>query len=274
METIHKSGTGLTVKSGDINVCYDDNGEGTIPIIFLHGFPFDRTMWQPQLNFLSKSNRVIAYDIRGYGKSEVGSEKSSISLFTKDLIAFMDALQIDKAIVCGLSMGGYIVLKALTTNPERFKAVILADTQCVADTEEGKAGRMKAIGQIKEKGLEEFAEGFIKKIFWSETLVNNKELVENIKQVILKTNHDTVTGTLSALAEREETCSTLENIKIPVLILCGENDQVTPPEKSRAMHDKIKGSVLYSISNAGHMSSLEQPDFFNNYVSLFVDEIK
>lgn len=273
METIHKSGYGLSVKIDDINIGYDDLGEGNIPIIFLHGFPFDRTMWQPQMEFLSKSNRVIAYDIRGYGKSDSGTQKFTIDQFSNDLIEFMDALQIDKAVVCGLSMGGYILLNALASNPGRFKAVILSDTQCVADTEEGKAGRMKAIEQVKEKGLEEFAEGFLKKIFWTETLTHQKELTEKIRQVILNTKQETVTGTLLALAERNETCSTLEKIDIPVMILCGENDQVTPLEKSQMMHAKINGSVLYVIKNAGHMSSLEQPEFFNNYVSVFLTEI-
>jgi 3-oxoadipate enol-lactonase len=134
MEATQAVEKNLYVDINGITICYDDFGKGLLPIIFIHGFPFDKSSWQPQLDFLRQTHRVIAYDIRGFGNSTSGKEKESIRLFADDLIQFMDALEIDKAIVCGLSMGGYILLNAAFRYPERFEAIVLSDTQCIADS--------------------------------------------------------------------------------------------------------------------------------------------
>src|SRR5689334_21491870 len=132
METLQTTGNDIQIQVNGTTVCYDDLGKGKIPILFIHGFPFDKTSWQPQMQFLKSTNRVIAYDIRGFGKSAAGNEKASIGLFADDLVQLLDALQLDKVIACGLSMGGYILLNALSRYPERFDAIILSDTQCIA----------------------------------------------------------------------------------------------------------------------------------------------
>ncbi|MBK5286416.1 MAG: alpha/beta hydrolase, partial [Bacteroidia bacterium] len=113
METMLTTGADININLNDITICYDDFGKGVIPILFIHGFPFDKSSWQPQMEFLKNTHRVIAYDIRGFGKSTAGDKKISISLFADDLIKLMDALELQKAIVCGLSMGGYILLNAV-----------------------------------------------------------------------------------------------------------------------------------------------------------------
>src|SRR5690606_2259848 len=120
----------------NFNLSYDDVGEGELPVIFLHGFPFDKTMWREQIDFLKTSFRVIACDIRGFGSSKDEESRLSIDLFGEDLIAFMDKLAINKAIICGLSMGGFIALNVLNRFPDRFEAVILCDTQCIDDSPE------------------------------------------------------------------------------------------------------------------------------------------
>lgn len=270
MPTANTTGTDLFIKVGDVKICYTDLGIGTTPIIFIHGFPFDKSTWQPQLDFLSTSYRVIAYDIRGYGQSEKGAHKASINLFATDLVAFMDALNIEKAIVCGLSMGGYILMNACKENPERFAAIILSDTQCIADSEETKAGRNKAITLIKAGGIVDFTEGFVKKIFTVDTIANNTELVNKITDVILLTSTDTITDSLAALAEREEMCTSLDKINVPAMILCGADDVVTPLEQARFLQRNISDANLYIISKAAHLSNLEQPSDFNNHLLRFV----
>jgi len=132
------TGHDINIKLNGLTISYDDLGKGAVPIIFIHGFPFDKSSWQPQMEFFKKTNRVIAYDIRGFGKSSSGNEKESIRLFADDLIKFMDGLEITKAIVCGFSMGGYILLNAVCHYPKRFDAIILSDTQCIADSVETK----------------------------------------------------------------------------------------------------------------------------------------
>jgi 3-oxoadipate enol-lactonase len=266
-----------TVKFKTINgasIYFDDFGEGETPIIFIHGFPFDKSSWQPQMDFLGKTNRVIAYDIRGFGKSTAGHEKISIQLFANDLINFMDALAIKKAIVCGLSMGGYILLNAVHQYPERFKAIILSDTQCIADSAEAKDKRMQTVTKIKTDGLQEFADGFVKNIFCQQSKDNKKELVESIKNIILNTPSQTITDTLIALAQRSETCSVLQQITLPVLLLCGSEDKVTPVEQAEFMHRNISNSTLQTISNAGHMANMEQPEVFNQHIVAFIANLE
>ena len=142
-----------TVDIEGVTISFDDFGKGEIPIIFIHGFPFDKSSWQPQMAFLKKTHRVIAYDIRGFGASITNDEQESIGLFSNDLVKFMDTLAIKKAIVCGLSMGGYILLNAVHRFPDRFEAIILSDTQCIADTEAAKEKRSQSILQIKAEGI-------------------------------------------------------------------------------------------------------------------------
>jgi pimeloyl-ACP methyl ester carboxylesterase len=270
VRTVHPKGKDINVNLKGVTICCDDFGSGNIPIIFIHGFPFDKSSWEPQMEFLKHTHRVLAYDIRGFGKSTLGEENMTISLFADDLVELMDVLQINKAVACGLSMGGYILLNAVNRYPERFEALILSDTQCIADSPEGKEKRYKTIDQINEEGLKDFAEGFVKNVFCPDSLENKKELVEKIKDIILTTSSITITGTLSALAQRPEMCSTLNEILIPVLILCGEEDTITPMSKSEFLNHNIANSQLHSIDKAGHLSNLEQPEEFNRYLTPFI----
>ncbi|SDM00428.1 Pimeloyl-ACP methyl ester carboxylesterase [Daejeonella rubra] len=272
-------GHNLTIPVNNFYLSYDDVGEGSIPIIFLHGYPFDKTMWQAQLDFLKPYYRLIPCDIRGFGKSKDEDSLLSIDLFGEDLIAFLDKLNIDKAIICGLSMGGYIALNVLKRFPDRFSALILCDTQCIADTAEVKAKRYKIIDEIAVDGVTNFNEGFIKSVFHKDSLSYKKDLVEKLRSVVFSNSQHIITMGLTALAERSETCSALNEITIPTLIICGNEDKVTPLAQSEFLNTTIKGSVLHVIDDAGHVSNLEQPDEFNKHLlafltSLSVDDVE
>ncbi|MGB3005116.1 MAG: alpha/beta fold hydrolase [Chitinophagaceae bacterium] len=269
METAIK-GYNLTIPVNNFHLSYDDVGEGDIPIIFLHGYPFDKTMWQPQLDFLKSSYRLISCDIRGFGKSTDEVSPLSIDLFGEDLIALMDKLGIDKAIVCGLSMGGYIALNVQQRFPDRFEAMVLCDTQCIADTPEVKEKRYKSIDAIESDGVADFNEGFIKKVFHKDSLSNKKDLVGQLRSVVFSNSKHIITQGLVALAERSETCSTLNKTTIPTLIICGREDEVTPLVQSEFMNATIKGSIFQVIDNAGHVSNLEQPQIFNKHLLDFL----
>ncbi len=269
MEPLTK-GYNLTIPLSGFLLSYDDVGEGSTPIICLHGYPFDKTMWQGQLDFLKSSNRIIACDLRGFGKSTDEETHLSIDLFSEDLIAFMDKLNIDKAIVCGLSMGGYIALNALKRFPNRFVALILCDTQCIADTVEVKEKRYKTIDAIRLNGVADFNEGFVKSVFHKDSLRDKNDLVEKLREVVLANSQLIITKGLTALAERSETCSILNAITIPTLIICGRADELTPLVQSEFMHLSIKGSKLRVIENAGHVSNLEQPVEFNKQMLNFL----
>lgn len=260
----------LTIPVNQFPLSYDDLGEGKIPMIFLHGFPFDKSMWQGQLEFLKTDYRVIACDIRGFGKSTDEVTSLRIDLFSEDLIAFMNSLHIEKAIICGLSMGGFIALNAIQKFPDRFAALILCDTQCIADTAEVKAKRYKIIEDIAANGVTDFNEGFIKSVFHTDSFSNKKELVESLRKVVFANSPHIISIGLTALAERTETCAALSSITVPTLIICGREDAVTPLAQSESMHAAIKGSVLKVIDDAGHVSNLEQPQLFNKYLLDFL----
>ena len=273
MET-QKNGLNLTMQVNNLDLSYDDVGAGPIPIIFLHGFPFDKTMWQGQLDFLKSTHRVLACDIRGFGASRDEQSSLSIELFADDLIAFMDKLKIEKATICGLSMGGFIALNAQKRFPQRFEALILCDTQCIADTSEVREKRYKTIDEIEANGPANFNEGFIKNVFHEDSLSQKKEEVKLVRRIVFSNSKHIITMGLRALAERSETCSTLNQIATPTLIICGREDAVTPLVQSEFMHRSIKGSLLRIIEHAGHVSNLEQPFEFNKHLYDFLVTLK
>ena len=255
-------------------VSYNDEGKhGSPVIIFIHGFPFNKSMWNLQVASLKDNYRLIRYDIRGHGDSDAGNEVFSIDLFVNDLISLMDALKIDHAIVCGLSMGGYIALNAIEKYSERFDALILSDTQCIADTPEAKEKRTKAIESIKKNGVEKYAGESIKNLFAAESFISRVKEVADIKGMIIKTSVESLCNTLLALSVRKETCHILSEIKVPVLIMVGNEDIITPPDAARFMHEKIKGSSLKIIGHAGHLSNLENPEEFNLQLKKFLASV-
>lgn len=238
---MRNSGKNIKIIANNITVSYTDEGSDNAPvIIFIHGFPLNKTMWNKQVGELKGNYRVIAYDIRGHGNTDVGDYDFSIELFVKDLLSLMDALKIDKTILCGFSMGGYIALKAIENNPERFNALLLCDTNCTEDKPEAKEKRMKAIESIKEKGLEQYAEESLKKLFAPKSFSKHIKEIAIVKDMIMKTSKQSLYKTLHALAERKETCSKLHEIKVPVLIMVGKEDEITSPNVALSMHEKNK----------------------------------
>jgi 3-oxoadipate enol-lactonase len=247
------------------------------PIIFLHGFPFSHKMWTfpgGQTEALSGTNRIIAYDVRGHGESEVGTGHYTIEFFVDDLIALMDHLTIHKAILCGLSMGGYIALRFIERNPERVLGLVLCDTRSEADSNEGKIKRAAAIKNVQINGMKAYAADSVKILFAPESLERKPDAVKLIQSVIERTAPLSIFGTQLALASRTDTTASLPNIKCPTLIMVGEKDQLTPPSASQAMHEKIPGSELRIIPNAGHISNMENSEEFNKHLIEFVAKIK
>jgi len=272
---MRQPGKNINIKANNITVSYNDEGPDNAPvIIFIHGFPLNKSMWENQEKALKDNYRVITYDIRGHGNSELGAIDFSIDLFVKDLLCFMDALKIEKTIICGLSMGGYIALNAIENHPERFSALILSDTNCTADTYAGKEKRMNAIKSIKENGVEELANYLIPNLFAAESFNRDLKEIQDVREMIVKTSTQSLYNSLHALAERKETCGKLSEIKVPVLIIVGTEDVITPLDAARFMQSKIKGSLLRIIEHAGHLSNLENPYEFNSQLKKFVKSLK
>jgi len=267
-------GSNIKLVINDLSVSYNDEGKTGDPVlIFIHGFPFNKSMWNKQTEALKENYRVIAYDVRGHGNSDAGTEDFSIDLFAEDLLNLMDALKIDKAMLCGLSMGGYIALNAVENYPDRFDALILSDTTCTADTPEAKEKRMKTIESIRKDGVEKFADESVKNLFAPESFSTKKLEIAAVKEMIVNTTEESLCKTLRAFYERKETCSKLPDIYVPVLIMVGNEDKITPLTAAQFMNEKIKDSLLSIIEHAGHLSNIENPSEFNNQLEEFVSTI-
>lgn len=255
----------------------DVGSQNSTPIIFIHGFPFSHKMWNfpgGQIDALSATNRVIAYDIRGHGESEVGSAHYAIELFVDDLFALMDHLNIPKAILCGLSMGGYIALRAVERNPERVIGLVLCDTKSEADGNEAKIKRANGIKFIQANGMKYYAQDYVKIVFAPSSFDAHPESIKAIQSIVERTAPTAIFGSLLALAARTDTTVSLPKITCPTLILVGEKDTLTPLAASQAMKDNIPGAEMFVIANAGHISNMENPAEFNKHLIAFVTKIK
>ena len=227
-------------------------------IIFIHGFPYDHTMWKAQIDELSKNCFCVAYDIRGLGESPVGDGQYTMESFVDDLETIIDELKLDKPVLCGLSMGGYIGLRAI----ERFEE----------DNNEGKLKRAAAIKRINIEGLAPFAKDFITNCFGDNYKQHNKDEFE--KRIAKSSGFDPVgvKGSLLAMLGRNDTTEYLSNIKIPVLVICGENDALTPSLVMKAMADKINGAEFVIVKNSGHMSPIENQIKVNEAIKKFLEK--
>lgn len=256
---------------------YIDIGISTAaPVVFIHGFPFSHKMWTfpgGQTEALAGSYRVIGYDVRGHGESEIGDGQYTIELFVDDLIGLLDHLGILKAILVGLSMGGYIALRTIERHPDRVRGLVLCDTKSEADSNEAKIKRAASIKSIKANGPRVFAESFVAGVFTPESFTAKPEAVKAIQSTIERTAPISLCGTTLALAARTDTSSSLPGITVPVLIMVGDRDLLTPPSVSQAMKEKIPNSELHLIPNSAHLSNIENPEVFNKHLMEFLGKL-
>lgn len=244
-----------------------------LPVVFIHGFPFSQKMWEPQMDVMPNNIHAIAYDIRGHGLSVVGDGQYTIELFVDDLIALLNHIDVEKAILCGLSMGGYIALRAYERHPNRVRGLILCDTKSESDTDSMKIKRAVTMKSVKITGVQAFAEDFVISIFWEKTFERNPSAIAFVKQIISANSPFGICGTLLALASRTDTTSVLSSINIPTCIIVGEHDKLTPPSDAQTMHTMITGSELHILPNAAHMSNLENTQEFNAQLIAFLKKL-
>ncbi|MDH4036048.1 MAG: alpha/beta hydrolase [Candidatus Krumholzibacteria bacterium] len=254
----------MHAKINGTTIHFVETGETQSPtVLFVHAFPLSSAMWGAQMEAAGHSHRCIAYDIRGLGHSEVGDGQYTIEGGVDDLIALLDYLDIERVVAVGLSMGGYITLRALARNPERFQAAVLCDTRSEADDDAGKIGRANAAAAVKRDGADVFAESFLPTVFAPESFHTRPRAIEHARHIVGMTSPLAIAGHLIAMAGRTDTTGSLASIAVPTLILVGENDTRTPHASSRAMHERIPASELHVVPGAGHMSNMENPAFFN-----------
>lgn len=247
----------IRVESGDAELAVEVRGEGP-PVLFVHGFPCDRTMWRHQLAALARWKR-IAPDLRGAGASTAPADGYSMIRYADDLVAVLDALGIRQAVVCGLSMGGYIVFELLRRHPDRIKAIILADTRAEADSTESKRARDELAAVALAQGQEAVATRLLPKLLGPSTQAAQPEVVEQVREMIRRVSIPGMVGALRAMRDRPDSAETLRAVRVPTLVLVGSEDQIVSPAAAQAMAAAVPGAHLAIIRAAGHLPPLEQP---------------
>jgi pimeloyl-ACP methyl ester carboxylesterase len=241
-------------------------------IIFVHGFPFDHNMWDLQVSILSKDYYCVTYDVRGLGESVVDDGQYTMELFVDDLETIVDELSLEKPILCSLSMGGYISLRAMERFQNKFSALIVCDTKSVADDNESKLKRAAAIKQINSGKYEDFVETFVRNCFGDKFAKENNSDYRSVVDRSKKFNPLGVKGCLLAMAGRTETTNSLSNIIIPTLVICGEEDKISPVDLMKTMANKIPNSSFVVVKDAGHMAPIENPEKTNSAIMEFLNQ--
>ena len=256
-----------------VAVGYTDEGNGT-PLVFIHAFPLSKAMWQPQVDALKDTYRVVTIDLGGHGESDIVLWHDSLDDFAKQVIHLLDHLGIAQAVFVGLSMGGYTLFSIYRNYSHRVKAMVLADTRAQADSEEGKAGRTSMAEVAFKDGASAIADIMLPKLLAPSTLEHRPELVEQVRQMILDTSTAGIVVDLVAMAARPDSTDLLSTITCPTLVIVGEDDQATPVTQSKFIADRISGATLVTIAGAGHLSNLEQPDGFSHALESFLKNIE
>ena len=245
------------------------------PLVFLHGFPFNGSCWEPQVSYFKNKTTVFNPDLRGHrhGPGTLKAEAKGpwlIAHFVEDLIVFLDEKNIEKISLCGLSMGGYIALHFINKYPKRVQNLILCDTQAGADNNASKDQRYESIINIQKNGLTEFAKNFSRKVVSENTLKNNPQIQPLLESMILENQAELITLVLAALAARNDFKSSLSSISCPTMVIVGSDDVITPPEINKELALGIPGARFEQISKAGHLTNREQPDIFNSLLDSFL----
>lgn len=254
-----------------LTVAYDEVGTG-LPFVLLHGFPHNRSLWAPQTSALLEHGRCIAPDLRGFGES--GRQGPySMKQYAEDVIELLEILGIDRAVVGGLSMGGYVAFAIWRAKPQLVRALVLADTRPGADSPDTRRKRMELIALAKASGAGAVANAQISGMVGATTRAQNPALVEGLHQMLAGAPVEGVIGALQAMMDRPDSTELLPTITVPTLIIVGEEDALTPVKESRAMHAAIPGSRLEVIPGAGHCSNLEKPAAFNHVLGEFLSAL-
>ena len=253
----------------DVQMAYTDTGMGH-PVVLIHGYPFNRSLWNEQVVVLSSSYRVIAPDLRGFGETDSSENPATMNRMAEDVARLMDHLGISQAVIGGLSMGGYVALAFYKLFPSRVRALVLADTRAQADTEEAKQTRAQQAEKALSEGMAGIADAMLPKLLTPETVSKRPEVVKRVRDMMLKTKPEGAASALLGMAEREDQTPLLSRIASPALILVGAEDAITPVADSEKMHNAIGGSQLVVLENAGHVANLERTEEFNKNLMDFL----
>jgi pimeloyl-ACP methyl ester carboxylesterase len=249
-------------------LAYADEGRRA-PLVLIHGWPLDRELWAPQVAAFAGTRRLVLPDLVGAGRSAPGG-RASVEAHAADVVSLMDALGLPRAVVAGLSMGGYVALALARSAPERLAGLVLADTRAEADSPEQREGRARTARQAAEEGLGALAASLLPKLL---SPAANEELRGLVRAMIERQPVAGVVAALGAMVARPDARSSLGAITAPTLVLVGARDAITPPEASEALAEAIPGARLVVVPGAGHLANIEEPGAFNAALRSFLADL-
>jgi YbgC/YbaW family acyl-CoA thioester hydrolase len=262
----------LRVSAGGADLAVEVRGEGA-PILFIHGFPLDRTVWRHQLAGLSRWKR-IAPDLRGAGASSASANGYSVARYADDIVQVLDALGIERAVVCGLSLGGYILFELLRRHPGRVRAAVFCSSKAAADSAEARRGRDEMAALVEREGSGAVAERLLPQLLAAVTVAAQPDVVAHVREMIQRTPVPGLVGALRALRDRPDSTPMLGGIGVPALVVAGQDDKIAPADGLRAMAQAIPGAQFAVIPAAGHLAPLEQPLATSRALADFLDGLR
>ena len=253
---------------GGLSFAVDVLGDGPA-VLFVHGFPLDRTMWRETMALLT-GRQLIAPDLRGLGLSDAPEGGYSISTYADDLVALLDALGVDAAVVCGLSMGGYVAFDLVRRHRDRLRGLILVNTRANADGEDAKRTRDDMIQLVQQRGTSALVEWWLPKLV---SMATTPRVVEHLRAMISRSPPAGVVGALMAMKERRDATAGLAEIDVPTLVIAGREDQLISLDCARTMAGQIPGAQFTSIAAAGHLTPLDQPKSTGRVIGEFLEAL-
>ena len=257
-----------------IELAYEDQGSGQ-PVVLLHGYPLDSRMWEPQFAALSQVGRVIAPDLRGFGKSSQSPEDAasgvSMRQYAVDVAELLDAINVtEPVILCGFSMGGYILWQFLKQFPNRVKAFVACDTRIIADTAEARQGRLKTAGEVMNTGVEPIITAMLPKLLSEQTRNTRPDVVAQLVAIMHGSPPAAIAASLRGMADRPDVTADLASFTQPALVLVGADDAISSSKEMRGIAEKLPNAEFVEIPKAGHMSNMENPQAFNEALTAFI----
>ena len=278
-----------------ITIGYDDAGSGENTLVLVHGHPFDRSMWRPQVERISRQAnfakasavakadpaaagrksgwRVIAPDLRGYGQSSVVSGKTTLDVFARDIAALLDRLNIPDVVIGGLSMGGQVVMEFCRLYPGRVRGILLAATSPKAETDEGKRARTRMADRLLREGMQAYAEEVVRKMVAPRNLAAFPAVAEHVSSMMRAAHPEGAAAALRGRAERPDYENTLASLNVPALVIVGDEDAFTTRADAERMHTLLRRSEFVWMKGVGHMPNLEREVAFNAAVGRLLDEV-
>ena len=257
------------INIGGVDIRYADKGSGPV-VLFLHAFGLSLRMWDEQ-EALSDRFRIVRFDARGHGGSGLGDALLTMDRIADDAANLIEQLRLGPVILVGCSMGGYAAFAFAQKHAALLRGLILVDTRAGADSAEGRRGRGDLAARVVKEGAQAALDFFLPRVFGESTKKGRADVVARFKEMVLATTPRGISDALHGIAARGDSTAFLREIRVPTLVVCGEEDGLTPRAEAEIIQRGIKGAELAMISKSGHLPSMETPVEFNEVVRRFLE---